>query len=99
MPTDFEDVETVFERETEKWRENMIKVFGDLHPYNFFITYGHSDDRHLIGENADISSRERKKLKPFETLRDMYQTDKKAEEEFHRVVTSSTHHEFGHEKQ
>ncbi|GBN11931.1 hypothetical protein AVEN_121508-1 [Araneus ventricosus] len=66
----------------------MIKVFGDSHPYNFFITYGHSDERHLKDDDGDISSRERNKSQPFERLHDMYEIDKKAEEEFHKILAS-----------
>ncbi|GBO31667.1 hypothetical protein AVEN_244968-1 [Araneus ventricosus] len=86
--TEKESVETVFEREAERWREKMIKVFGDSHPYNFFITYGHSDERHLKDDDGDISSRERNKSQPFERLHDMYEIDKKAEEEFHKILAS-----------
>ncbi|GFQ64022.1 uncharacterized protein TNCT_668561 [Trichonephila clavata] len=85
-PIDFEDVEIIFEKETEKWREKMIKVFGDLHPYNFFITHGHSDDKCFTDEDAHILSRERKKMESFEKLQDMHEEDNKAEEEFHRFL-------------
>ncbi|KAF8773735.1 hypothetical protein HNY73_016368 [Argiope bruennichi] len=64
----------------------MIKVFGDLQPYNFFVTYGHFDERHLKGEYADISIREKNKSQPFERLNDLYEIDKKAEEEFHKFL-------------
>ncbi|GFW41181.1 uncharacterized protein TNCV_842211 [Trichonephila clavipes] len=66
----------------------MIKVFGDLHPYNFFITHGHSDDKCFTDEDAHILSREKKKLEPFEKLQDMHEEDNKAEEKFHRILSS-----------
>ncbi|GFY74210.1 uncharacterized protein TNIN_442151 [Trichonephila inaurata madagascariensis] len=64
----------------------MIKVFGDLHPYNFFITHGHNDDKCFTDEDAHILSRERKKSEPFEKLQDMHEEDNNAVEEFHRFL-------------
>ncbi|KFM65901.1 hypothetical protein X975_14912, partial [Stegodyphus mimosarum] len=59
----------------------MIKVFGDLHPYTFYVTYGHSEDS-FMSKDADFLEREIKKSEPFDKLIKICDADKEAEGEF-----------------
>lgn len=63
----------------------MLQVFGDSHPYDFSVAYGHCDEDHAAEEKSDISSRESMKSKPFERLGEMDDIDKQMEQEFHEV--------------
>ncbi|GIY42535.1 uncharacterized protein CDAR_413611 [Caerostris darwini] len=82
-----ENIEAILGSETEKWRSKMIKVFGDLEPYCFYITYGHSDESQMKDRKADILSREKTKAQAFENLENMHEVDREAEEEFHKVLS------------
>ncbi|KAG8191480.1 hypothetical protein JTE90_020729 [Oedothorax gibbosus] len=79
-----QSVETVFEKEKDKWRSKMGKVFGDSYPFDFAVVYGHED--RASEEDLDISAKESMKITSFERLRGMDDIDKHMEKEFYELL-------------
>lgn len=64
----------------------MVKIYGDQHPYTFYVTVGHDfEDVILKIVDTDAPIREARKHEPFQKLKKMSEVDQEAEKEFHRV--------------